>query len=80
MKIMTKNMLNNISMQKRLDIFQQEHKKRHKGVPGGGGRRKTKGRFSKVGKRDRRLSNISKMGGDPHIMNIIQKKKIGNLV
>ena len=62
MKIMTKNMLNNISMQKRLDIFQQEHKKRHKGVPGGGGRRKTKDRFSKVGKRDSRLSNISKMG------------------
>ena len=61
MKIMTKNMINNISMQKRLDIFQQEHKKRHKGVPGGGGRRKTKGRFSRVGKKDGRLSNLSKM-------------------
>ena len=58
--IMVKNMVNNISMQKRLDIFQQEHKKRHKGNLPAGSRRKTKGRLSKIGRKDSRISNISK--------------------
>ena len=59
-EIMIKNMINNISMQKRLDIFQQEHKKRHKGNLPAGNRRKTKGRLTKIGRRDSRASNISK--------------------
>ena len=63
-KIMIKNMLNNLNTQKRLDIFMQEHKKRHKGIPTGGGRRKTKHRLSKVGKRDSRLSVLSKMDSE----------------
>ena len=37
---MVKNILNNLRMQKRLDIFMQEHKKRHKGAQTGMGRRK----------------------------------------
>ena len=57
---MIKNMINNISMQKRLDIFQQEHKKRHKVNLPAGGRRKTKGHLSKVGRRDSLASNVSK--------------------
>ena len=65
--IMIKNMINNISMQKRLDIFQQEHKKRHKGNLPAGGRRKTKGRFSKIGRKDSRISNISK--NERNVMN-----------
>ena len=60
-EIMVKNMLNSIRTQKRLDIFMQEHKKRHKGPPTGIGRRKTKSRLSRVGKRDSRLSSLSKM-------------------
>ena len=63
-EIMVKNILNNLRMQKRLDIFMQEHKKRHKGAQTGMGRRKTKGRLSKVGKRDSRLSNLSKMSSE----------------
>ena len=63
-EIMVKNILNNLRMQKRLDIFMQEHKKRHKGAQIGGGRRKTRGRLSKVVKRDSRLSNLSKMGSE----------------
>ena len=60
--ILTKNVLNNLNAQKRLDIFKQEHKKRHKGkgIPTGAGRRKSKSRMSKVGKRDSRLSFFSK--------------------
>ncbi len=54
-------MLNSIRTQKRLDIFMQEHKKRHKGPPTGIGRRKTKSRLSRVGKRDSRLSSLSRM-------------------
>ena len=61
---MVKNILNNLRMQKRLDIFMQEHKKRHKGAQTGAGRRKTRGRLSKVVKRDSRLSNVSKMGSE----------------
>ena len=60
-EIMVKNMLNSIRTQKRLDIFMQEHKKRHKGPPTGIGRRKTKSRLSRVGKRDSRLSSLSRM-------------------
>jgi hypothetical protein len=61
-ELMIKNMINNIRTQKRLDIFRQEHKKRHKGIPTGNPRRRTtKGRLSKVGKRDSRLSSLSKM-------------------
>ena len=56
--ILIKNILNNIRTQKRLDIFMQEHKKRHKGAALGMGRKRTKGRLSKVGKRDSRLSSI----------------------
>lgn len=59
-QIMILNMLNNIRTQKRLYIFQQEHKKRHKGAPGIG-RRRTKGRLTQVKRRDSRLSNLSKM-------------------
>ena len=64
-KIMTQNVFNNLNAQKRLDIFKQEYKKRHKGkgsIPTGGNRRKSKPRLSKVGKRDSRLSVFSKMG------------------
>ena len=62
-EIMVKNMLNNIRTQKRLDIFMQEHKKRHKGAHTGLPRRKTRtSRVSKVGKRDSRVSVLSKMG------------------
>ena len=61
-ELMIKNMINNIRTQKRLDIFRQEHKKRHKGIPTGNPRRRTtKGRLSKMGKRDSRLSSLSKM-------------------
>jgi hypothetical protein len=66
--ILIKNMLNNIRTQKRLDIFMQEHKKRHKGIPTGMNRRRTKGRLSKVGKRDSRISSI-KMGSERSTMN-----------
>jgi hypothetical protein len=60
-ELMIKNMINNIRTQKRLDIFKQEHKKRHKGIPTGNPRRRTtKGRLSKMGKRDSRLSSLSK--------------------
>ena len=61
---MVKNILNNLRMQKRLDIFMQEHKKRHKGAQTGMGRRKTKGRLSKLVKIESRLSNLSKMGSE----------------
>ena len=63
-KIMAQNVFNNLNAQKRLDIFKQEYKKRHKGkggIPTGGNRRKSKPRLSKVGKRDSRLSVFSKM-------------------
>ena len=66
--IMVKNMLNNIRTQKRLDIFMQEYKKRHKGAHTGIPRRKTRtSRVSKVGKRDSRLSVLSKMGGSERV-------------
>ena len=61
-ELMIKNMINNIRTQKRLDIFKQEHKKRHKGIPTGNRRRRTtRGRLSKMGKRDSRLSSLSKL-------------------
>ena len=61
-ELMIKNMINNIRTQKRLDIFKQEHKKRHKGIPTGNPRRRTtRGRLSKMGKRDSRLSSLSKI-------------------
>jgi hypothetical protein len=61
-ELMIKNMINNIRTQKRLDIFKQEHKKRHKGIPTGNPRRRTtRGRLSKMGKRDSRLSSLSKL-------------------
>ena len=66
--ILIKNMLNNIRTQKRLDIFMQEHKKRHKGAVPGMGRKRTKGRLSKVGKRDSRISSI-KMTSERSTMN-----------
>ena len=59
-----KNVLNNIRTQKKLDIFRQEHKKRHKDISTGVGRRRTKHRLSKVGKRDNRLSVTSKSGAE----------------
>ena len=64
-EIMIKNMLNNIRENEKLDIFRKEHRKRHKGIPIGGQRRRTtKGRLSKTGKRMSRLSSLSKMGSD----------------
>ena len=64
-ELMIKNMINNIRTQKRLDIFKQEHKKRHKGIPTGNPRRRTtRGRLSKMGKRDSRLSSLSKVTSD----------------
>lgn len=61
-EIMTKNMINNIRTQKRLDIFQKEHKKRHRASKIGTLRkvsRKTKGRSTKIN--GNRFSNISKI-------------------
>ena len=63
-EILVKNVLNNIRTQKKLDIFRQEHKKRHKDASAGVGRRRTKSRLSKVGKRDSRLSVTSKSGAE----------------
>ncbi len=63
-EILVKNVLNNIRTQKKLDIFRQEHKKRHKDISTGVGRRRTKHRLSKVGKRDNRLSVTSKSGAE----------------
>ena len=50
-EIMTKNMINNIRTQKRLEIFQKEHKKRHMGLGTVSHKisRKTKSRSPKVG-------------------------------
>ena len=59
-EIMTKNMINNIRTQKRLEIFQKEHKKRHKGLSTGSNYkygRKTRGK-TKIG----RTSNLSSLG------------------
>ena len=61
-EIMAKNMINNIRTQKRLDIFQKEHKKRHRASKIGAlkkGSRKTKGRLTKTS--GSRFSNISKI-------------------
>ena len=68
-EIMTKNMINNITMQKRLEIFKKEHKKKHNelGIYSHKLSRKTKGRPTKIG--SGRISNISKLGQEKISLN-----------
>ena len=59
-EIMTKNIINNIRTQKRLEIFQKEHKKRHRvsGAVASQLYRRTKTRLTKIS--SGRISNMSK--------------------
>ena len=74
-EIMTKNMINNIRTQKRLEIFQKEHKKRHRGLGNVSHKlsRKTKSRSPKVG--SSLISNLSKLGPDRFSLNNYKTEK-----
>ena len=74
-EIMTKNMINNIRTQKRLEIFQKEHKKRHMGLGTVSHKisRKTKSRSPKVG--SSLVSNLSKYGLDRFSLNNYNTEK-----
>ena len=74
-EIMTKNMINNIRTQKRLEIFQKEHKKRQLGLGTVSHKisRKTKSRSPKVG--SSLVSNLSKYGLDRFSLNNYNTEK-----
>ena len=66
-EIMTKNMINNIRTQKRLEIFQKEHKKRHRGLGSDPNKfsRRTKGHRHPTTKSNlSRVSSLSKGSQD----------------
>jgi hypothetical protein len=73
--IMTKNMINNIRTQKRLEIFQKEHKKRHRGFGNVSHKlsRKTKSRSPKIG--SSLISNLSKLNPDRFSLNNYNSEK-----
>ena len=74
-EIMTKNMINNIRTQKRLEIFQKEHKKRHMGLGTVSHKisRKTKSRSPMVG--SSLVSNLAKYGLDRFSLNNYNTEK-----
>ena len=57
---MTKNMINNIRTQKRLEIFQKEHKKRHKGLSTGSNYKYGRKRFEQNNNNYSNYSNFNK--------------------
>ena len=71
-EIMAKNIINNIRTQKRLEIFQKEHKKRHKGLGNDSNKflRKTKGRSNRATKVNlNRIQTFSKANQDRTSLN-----------